>query len=456
VRLSFYKQLAILFTRWQWALLLLAAPFFIFPSVERRLGLLLVPILWLLAWWFTKKPLLNTPFNLPLLLLTLMMLISLFATYDVSVSLPKIAGVIFGLGLFYAFLYSVRSEKSILITLVVFMLAGLGIAGLGLLGMKWVDKYPFLSKYMALLPILIKGLPGAEAGFNPNEVAGALLWVIPLLFVSMVLTLFQLKNWAHIPRRGWLVTGVVFLSFVNLFAIGVLLLTQSRTGLIALVVSFLISGMMLLSKRMRLVYLAALVILGVSLGYFGLKSGWANKLYAATGNPGTSITTFSGRVEIWNRAIYGIQDFPLTGMGMNTFRYVVYVLYPLNNTESGVDFGHAHNEFLQVALDLGLPGLIAFLSLYLVAFWMLVQTWIWAKEPAQLSDSRSISSILASSRGVKALALGLGGGLMAHAFYGLTDVVALGAKPGVLFWMLLGLVAGLYQEQRKLREQEIT
>ncbi len=33
---------------------------------------------------------------------------------------------------------------------------------------------------------------------------------------------------------------------------------------------------------------------------------------------------------------------------------------------------------------------------------------------------------------------------MAQALYGLTDTVALGAKPGVLFWMLLGLVAGLY------------
>ena len=42
------------------------------------------------------------------------------------------------------------------------------------------------------------------------------------------------------------------------------------------------------------------------------------------------------------------------------------------------------------------------------------------------------------------MVLGLGGGLLAHAIYGLTDAVALGAKPGILFWMLLGLVAGLY------------
>ena len=51
----------------------------------------------------------------------------------------------------------------------------------------------------------------------------------------------------------------------------------------------------------------------------------------------------------------------------------------------------------------------------------------------------------------RSLTLGLGGGLLAHLLYGLTDAVALGAKPGVLFWMLLGLIAGLYSQVRSNR-----
>ena len=65
-----------------------------------------------------------------------------------------------------------------------------------------------------------------------------------------------------------------------------------------------------------------------------------------------------------------------TGMGMDTFRSVVNVLYPLQIISAGSpikDIGHAHNEFLQAALDLGIPGLIAFISIYIVAFTMLVQ-----------------------------------------------------------------------------------
>jgi hypothetical protein len=49
------------------------------------------------------------------------------------------------------------------------------------------------------------------------------------------------------------------------------------------------------------------------------------------------------------------------------------------------------------------------------------------------------------------LALGLGGGLLAHLLYGLMDAVALGAKPGVLFWMLLGLIVGLHRQAQAHR-----
>ena len=44
--------------------------------------------------------------------------------------------------------------------------------------------------------------------------------------------------------------------------------------------------------------------------------------------------------------------------------------------------------------------------------------------------------------------MGLGGGVLAHMIYGLIGAVALGAKPGVLFWMLLGLICGLHAQLR--------
>ena len=43
------------------------------------------------------------------------------------------------------------------------------------------------------------------------------------------------------------------------------------------------------------------------------------------------------------------------------------------------------------------------------------------------------------------LALGIVGSLVAFHVYGLTDTVALGAKPGVALWMLLALAAALWR-----------
>jgi len=115
-------------------------------------------------------------------------------------------------------------------------------------------------------------------------------------------------------------------------------------------------------------------------------------------------------------------------MGMNTFREVVHVLYPLFLMAPDNDFGHSHNEFLQAGLDLGIPGMIAFIGLYVGAYWMLMGLW------------------KAASGLGKALVLGLGGGLMAHMLFGITDAVALGAKPSLLFWMLLGLITSLHKQ----------
>jgi putative inorganic carbon (HCO3(-)) transporter len=203
--------------------------------------------------------------------------------------------------------------------------------------------------------------------------------------------------------------------------------------------------MIALPRRWRWYSLIALVVLAIVLGFF-VASRWETVNTWATGNdlaadPALSLNSLEGRLEIWSRAIYGIRDFPFTGMGMNAFRKIVPVLYRLVLISPDVDIGHAHNEFLQAALDLGIPGLIAFLALYIGAFWMLADVWRATRHPRLNIERWSL--------GTRSLALGLGGGLLAHLLYGLTDAVALGAKPGVLFWMLLGLIVGLHRQAQE-------
>jgi putative inorganic carbon (HCO3(-)) transporter len=231
----------------------------------------------------------------------------------------------------------------------------------------------------------------------------------------------------------------------------VVLLTQSRSALLGLLVAGLVVLWLILPqigrRAMEWVMLAGILAI---VTFLYVNPEQARQLAGLSGSAASmggtfSLSTMNGRLEVWSRAIYGIQDFPLTGMGMNTFRTVVKELYPLFMVGSDFDIGHAHNEFLQAALDLGIPGLVAFIGLYIGASAMLFATWKEARrlEAAQLAANRPAIVL------TKYATLGLGGGLLAHFIYGLTDTVALGAKPGLLYWMLLGLIVGLYLHSRQ-------
>jgi putative inorganic carbon (HCO3(-)) transporter len=186
-----------------------------------------------------------------------------------------------------------------------------------------------------------------------------------------------------------------------------------------------------LHKHKLIAWGLLILVIGLTYGLISLV-GWQqiSQLLLPFGNDAVTAEgiTLTSRVEIWARAIYAIRDFPLTGVGMNLFRTIAPILYPFFTLSADIDIAHAHNQFLQVGLDEGIPGLIAYIAIWLGLASMLWQSW-------RLStDSRS-----------RTLTLGFIASLMASFVFGLTDAVALGAKPGFMFWFLLGLITGHYR-----------
>jgi uncharacterized membrane protein YoaK (UPF0700 family) len=61
-----------------------------------------------------------------------------------------------------------------------------GCCVIGVLGAKWTDKFPLFSPVIAALPRVIRGVPGAEQGFHPNEIAGCLVLFVPLQTAMLI------------------------------------------------------------------------------------------------------------------------------------------------------------------------------------------------------------------------------------------------------------------------------
>jgi putative inorganic carbon (HCO3(-)) transporter len=178
------------------------------------------------------------------------------------------------------------------------------------------------------------------------------------------------------------------------------------------------------SPNRRLVRLSAagvitlLLLLLTALGPQRLQQMWLDPPQeTAVG----SFSTLNFRQDLWPWAVQAIGDFPYTGIGLGSFREAGRRLYPLPISPT-FDFAHAHNVFLQTALDVGIPGLIAYIALLLVST---AAAWQTAKK----------------DRALRAASVGLLSSLAAFHIYGLADALALGSKPAVLLWAVFGLLA---------------
>ncbi len=309
-----------------------------------------------------------------------------------------------------------------------FFALGLAFSSVGLLALQSSHKVPLISDLAARIPALTDLPPALAAGFNANRVAG-----VAVLFVPLALALLIGPAGAR-SNVGLVVLGKAALLLCLLFFGGLLVLTQSRGALLAAAVAVLLVS--LLAGRRGWLPLALIAVVAVAsldvFGAGGLVSTFSVQDGAAPveGNLWQRIRAdrnVGGRMVIWQRALHGIADQPLTGMGLAEFQRRAQEPYPpMPAWQPDPDITHAHNLFLQTALDLGLPGLAALLALLALALWDVITLWMGtrANGPARF------------------LGIGLAGALAAFLLYNMLDAMTVGARPAVSYWYLLGLIGG--------------
>jgi putative inorganic carbon (hco3(-)) transporter len=397
-------------------LLALAAPFLLFPNRWTAAALVVILLTWLCRWLAFGRLTWRTAMDLPIALLLLMGILGAVISVDLAMSRAKLWGLVLQATLFFGLVNGLHDERSL--RTMAGILVGLtgGVALLGLVGTDWgtvrLIDLPWLYER---LPRLVAGLPGsgvprASTLFHPREVGATLAMLLP---IPAALLIFGRD------RRLRLLSALAL-------AVGgtVLLLTQSPQALLGLALALLLiagwrSRWFLLSIPVGLLATAAaLWACGPSRAVLALLS---------LDHPiGSGVVL---RLDIWSRALAMIRDMPFTGIGLNTFPLILTHFYP------GVLVGpeaHAHNLYLQTAVDLGLPGLFALLWLILAFFVVLVQAYR-----------------VTSSRDLRVVLIGLAAGVVAYLGHGLLDTVTLGAKPVAGLFLMLGLAAAVLKVGRQ-------
>lgn len=388
--------------------LIVLAPLMLFPrGILPFLSVGLAGCLLLVRWRVYGRPRLQI-MDIPLIFMTVMALIGLSISFEPALSWPRWWALLFGLLVYVILRSSLKLDKDSTWAATGLILLGFGLAGASLVGTDWSNvRYINLSWLYERLPTLIHSLPGSGVSqtsdlFNPRWV-GITMGILAPVYLPLI-------AWR---KHTWLQV-LAALAFV--IVTGTLFLTQAFQGLLGLAVgSFIV--LLFISRWFWLLLPIGGLLIAAVVWHLGPMEVWTALL--SLDNPvGKAVVL---RLDIWTQAWAMLKDMPYTGIGLNTF--------PLAQSEfyTGYLIGpepHAHNLFLQTALDLGLPGLVAF-------FWLISA---WSKQVLhQLSHN--------STQGSRLLLIGVLAGVGSYLAHGLIDAMMLGAKPSFVVWALLGIGA---------------
>ncbi len=401
------------------AVVLISAPLLLFPyRYLPWVGLGFLMVGWVLRVTGTGVWIVRNPLNRPIAALFLMTMVSLYPSVDLSLSMPKFYGIILGFFIFYATVSYINNERRFWQGAWLLVVSVVVISLLGMVGTDWnTYKLPMFQQIYGLMPRVIPSVQtsfGAATGFHSNEVGGTLAFLLPLPIALMFGA-----TWTRLRKAE--------LGIVALLGFGVLVLTASRSGFMGVAVAAVVIGIWRWRRIGTMAIFVGLAVLGVILSLDAPAiEGLLLKVDVNT--VASSGGTLAARSEIWDRALFLIEDFPFTGIGLNTFPVVGDTLYPSLLAGPDARVPHAHNIFLQTAVDLGLGGLLGFLGLWACTVYV---AWTAYRRAAVDGVPRTA---------VQAATVGLLLGLLSYLVYGLTDAITLGAKPTVLLWLMLGLL----------------
>lgn len=420
---SFMRRITSFLAEHELVLLLFISPFFLFPNRLTPVAVVFLTGLWLSRWITYGYVTRYSPMNPPVIVLAGMALVGYAVSVEPALSNPKLWGIIIQASAFFAALNGLRSKQGLERFAIMMVIITLGVAVVSLLGTNWdVVRLVELPQIYDRIPSLIRNVPDSGLSptqdlFHPRQVGATMAFLVP--FAGAV---------ALVMRNAPLKILAVLAVFMGLVVMGLSQALASMAGLAAAVIFLLVWW------RKWLLVPVVLLVVAIAAVMFTERTTiqqFLPNLLSFEDPIGIAVAL---RIDMWSRAVAMVADMPFTGIGLNTYPIVQTHFY------TGYALGpepHAHNLFLQTAVDLGLPGLVALLWLLVAAFYTI------------LVSKRRVVDPLA-----QAMMAGVGAGLTAYAVNGVLDTMTLGAKPVIALFLLLGAAGAIYYLTKEVEDAE--
>lgn len=269
------------------------------------------------------------------------------------------------------------------------------IHGVDISAFQWVDGEQFPDLKVRVFSTLQ----------NPNLLAGFLV-VVMSLAVGLGLHMESMQG--------------KLLLFALVFLLGIcLVLTYSRGAWLSLVAVTAVCGR-LYNRKVLWVFLLIPVVALVC------HDAVIERLVSIFNPTDTSSTL---RLALWESTIAMILDNPLFGIGWGSY-WMVYPEYDFFLNNPAARIVHAHNMYLHIAAEIGIPGLLVFLGII-------------------YCHTKKAIDILGQTRNqqVAGLMLGVIAAVVGLAVNGFTDYIMFNIQMSMLFWLLNAVIISVGQSK---------
>lgn len=270
----------------------------------------------------------------------------------------------------------------------------------------------------------------------------AALWA-----ASALAYLFRLLP--HSSRTGASPLAILWAMLVLLAVVAALVVAARRGAWLAVLGASFFMAIVMIWRRCRtrgskLLLLASAPALSALVILYAVAQ-------SRSADPRSSIpVTF--RWAYWKNTVARLADAPLLGRGPDMFICKMSSIIGQQRAEMprvlhGTIDPEAHNEWLQAAFELGLPGALLYLAIPLVAVAFAVKTWLrGADVNAASARSKSESQI----RPDAAMLLACAAGIVAILISESTSVCLRRGGMNVWYWTLIGLIAAWMRQGTSL------